>query len=117
MLPNYKENDIVLYKKFDKTISRFDIVIIKKNNTSYIKRIIGLPNEKIEYKDNTLYINDKKTSEPFLTDKTLTEDCIFSDISDNMYVVLGDNRENSFDSRKFGYVKYNEIIGIIQHKF
>ena len=60
MYPTLKNNDIVLLKKFDKNIERFDIVVFNYNNSKLIKRVIGLPGETVKYVNGILYINNKK---------------------------------------------------------
>ena len=73
MQPNFIEGDFVVYQKFNKIISRFDVVILKKGNTIYIKRVIGLPTEEIMYENNNLYINGENISEEFLDKFAYTE--------------------------------------------
>lgn len=65
MQPTLNNNDIVIYKRNIKNIKRFDIVIFKFNNSLFIKRVIGLPGEKIEYRKNNLYVNGEEVSENF----------------------------------------------------
>ena len=89
----------------------------------YIKRIVGLPGESIEYKDDILYINNKPYQEPYLdeykelTPEPLTEDFSLNslynmnNIPDESYFVMGDNRHNSKDSRMIGFIKKEDIIG------
>ena len=67
-------------------------------------------------KDNVLYINDKKIEEEYLDKDTVTENFSLMDlgyevIPKDMYLVLGDNREDSLDSREIGLVKEKEILG------
>ena len=120
MSPTLKDQDIVIlskihYRIFD--IKRFDIVALKYNDTKYlIKRIIGLPGDKIEYKNNILYVNGKGIKEKFLTEDVVTNDFSLTDINyeeipNDMYLVLGDNRSNSLDSRKIGLIKKSDILG------
>ena len=95
-------------------VERFDIVVVKKNGERIIKRVIGLPGEKIEYKDNKLYINDKVIEEDF--SHATTHDFNLSELNYNVipegyYFVVGDNRTNSLDSRKIGLIKKSEIKG------
>ncbi len=98
----------VFTKKFME-LKRFDIVTLNKSghNNLLVKRIIGLPNEKISYKDNKLYINDIFVAEEFLNDQ-YTEDFEYQ-LKDDQYFVMGDNRIASYDSRMFGYVLKEEI--------
>ena len=88
---------------------RFDIVVVKTNNTKIIKRIIGLPGETVEYKDNQLYINGKKVKDKYGTNET--EDIEKVKLGKNEYYVLGDNRQDSADSRIIGPVKKSKIMG------
>ena len=104
---SYKFNDI----------KRFDIVVIKLPNELIIKRIIGLPGDKIEYKNNKLYVNGKRVKENFdkIDDTTLedynTEDLGSITVPKGYYFVLGDNRKNSADSRVIGFIKEKSIQG------
>lgn len=117
MLDTLKNKDIMILNKlsyhFNK-IKRFDIIVIKHKNDRLIKRVIGLPGEKIEYKDNILYVNGKKVLENFNHEKTanFNIDEIGSNIvPDDMYFVLGDNRVNSLDSRVIGFIPRSKIEG------
>lgn len=117
MEPTLNNNDLMilnLYKYHFNEPQRFDIVGINKDNNKLIKRVIGLPNEKVKYIDNKLYINNELISEDY--DHKITEDFDLTNINyetipDDMYLVLGDNRTNSVDSRYFGLITKDEIIG------
>jgi len=110
-------NDILILNKLDKTYERFDIVVVNYNNTKLVKRIIGMPGENISYKDNELYINNKKY-EDIETSRTnnfsLEELYALEKIPDNYYFVMGDNRGNSLDSRDYrvGLIKKEDIVGV-----
>jgi signal peptidase I len=104
-------------------IHRGDIVIIKDEakNKHYVKRVIGLPGEKIEMKKDQLYIDDKKVSEPYLKtnrqiannmDMELTGDFEPVQIPENEVFVMGDNRLYSMDSRNgLGLIDEKRIVG------
>lgn len=89
-------------------IKRFDIVVVRENKEYIIKRVIGLPGETVEYRDNKLYINDKLVKDNYGSEPT---DDFKEKVGKNSYFVLGDNRTNSMDSRVFGTFKKKEIIG------
>ena len=103
-------NDLVIVNKIalKKGINRFDIVVVKADNTTIIKRVIGLPNEKVQYIDNKLYINDELVETPF--EFKDTNDFEMTSGEDE-YVVLGDNRSISKDSRYIGPVSRSQIKG------
>ena len=120
MNPTLKEGDILIVNKIlyrIGKIQRNDIVVLTQDEKYMVKRVGGLPGEHIEYKDNYVYVNGEKFKEPFIdTDKITTEDFKLEDlgydkIPDDMYLVLGDNRVNSKDSRDFGLVKKKHIVG------
>lgn len=115
----------ISYKLHD--INRFDVVVIKEDDW-IIKRIIGLPNENVSYQNGNLYINDKivedKYSDGVTEDFTLNDicnaglsnknndfTCPFDKIPEGYYLVLGDNRSISKDSRSVGLIKADEIKG------
>lgn len=116
MKPNLNNNDIIIYKKNVKKIKRFDIVIVKVDDFKFIKRVVGLPGEKIEFVDGKLYVNGYYVEEKF--QKSITKDFNNSDIISTDVVpkdkilVLGDNRLFSSDSREFGLVDINDIEGM-----
>ena len=107
------DKDIMILDKISyrfQSINRFDIVVIKKNNEYLIKRVIGLPSEKVAYKDNKLYINDKIVEESF-NHKDTNDYILENEIPDKYYFVVGDNRPDSLDSRSIGLIKREEILG------
>ncbi|MCC7615343.1 MAG: signal peptidase I [Liquorilactobacillus nagelii] len=105
-------------------IKRFDIVIIKTpDHVTYVKRVIGLPGDTLKYKNDHLYINRQRISEPFISreiadknenytsDFTLKELTGLNKIPRNQYFVLGDNRRISKDSRTIGTIEGSWIVG------
>lgn len=113
MNPTLKDNDVLLLEKFDNDYQRNDIVVIKYNNEKLVKRVIGLPGEKIVYKKGVLYIDEKKVSDKFsnITDNFDLIELGYDNIPKGYYLVLGDNRDNSVDSRIIGLLKEEDIIG------
>lgn len=113
------DGEIMILNKFvyrRNDIERFDIVVIKEEDHYIIKRVIGLPGETIEYKDNKLYINGEEMEDPYPsteTDDFSIENIGHTKIPGDSYFVMGDNRAASLDSRysEVGTVKKNLIIG------
>ena len=94
-------------------IDRYDIIIFDdpENPTRYfVKRVIGLPNDVVEIKDNHVYVNGVLTREDFIKEKMQCEDMEFI-VPEGSYFVMGDNRNNSKDSRylKGNYIKADTI--------
>ena len=112
MNPTLENNEILILKKFDKKYERFEIIVFKNNNDKLVKRIIGLPGETVEIKDNKLYINGEYVEETFkhLDTPDYKLDGV---IPEDMYFVLGDNRTNSLDSRYIGLISKDNIEGTI----
>ena len=121
MLETLQIGDHVLVNKFIFTFTdpeRGDIIVFKfpKDKTrDFIKRIIGLPGETIEIKNRVVFINGKPLSEDYPI-YTHSEFIASTDLSPrqiplNSYFVMGDNRDNSLDSRRWGFLKRDLIRG------
>ena len=117
MYPTLEEGDIMILNKtayyFNKP-ERFDIVVVNMPDEYLIKRVIGLPGEHIEYKNNTLYVDGKRVKENFkhgVTANFNIEELGSGTIPLNTYLVLGDNRENSLDSRELGFIREDQLLG------
>ncbi|EOL44471.1 signal peptidase I [Enterococcus caccae ATCC BAA-1240] len=112
-------------------IKRFDIVTFPapdEPKKSYIKRVIGLPGDTVEYKGDVLYINGKEVKEPYLDEfksevtdgSPLTLDFTLSEVTgekkvpEGEYFVMGDNRRNSKDGRMIGFINKKDISGDVK---
>ena len=117
MYPTLSNNEFLLLSKYDQSYGRFDIVVLKYRNERLVKRIIGLPGETVEYKNNTLYINGKEMEEPFIntnTDDFNLNELGYDKIPENYYFVVGDNRGSSLDSRMIGLISKKDLQGTIK---
>ena len=111
MFDTLKDGDIMLLNIIDYKLhgaDRFDIVVADEGTEYLIKRVIGLPGEVIEYKNNQLYVNSKKVKDNFGTEETY--DFTYK-VPKDSYFIMGDNRTNSVDSRRLGAFKKNEVKG------
>ena len=90
-------------------ISRYDIVVLDTKDDELIKRVYGMPGEKIAIQDGNIYINDKKIEDKYAYGNTSSYKAIT--LGDDEYFVLGDNRLVSLDSRTIGPIKKKNIKG------
>ena len=109
MSPTLKGREIMILNKLDKKITRYEIVVLDTNHEDIIKRVIGLPGETISCENNTIYVNSRKIDDKF--GSGVTSDFKKITLGKDEYFVLGDNRENSLDSRYYGPFKKKEIKG------
>ena len=113
MYPNLKDGELALSGVFTKLTGydRFDIVILQNDKTEnpIVKRIIGLPYEIVEYRNNKLYINNEVVEEEFLSEEVYTDNFRY-ELGKDEYFCLGDNRNVSRDSRFYGAFKEKDIL-------
>jgi signal peptidase I len=122
MLPTLRDGDkIIIDRNFDK-LERGDIVVFyfpMDQRKSYLKRIIGLPNEAVEIREGQVFINGTLINEPYidpnldLSHRSLEERKLTAD----QYYVMGDNRDHSSDSRIWGPLDRKFIYGKYVKKY
>ena len=117
MIPTLEDRQLLLLNKINyKThdIERYDIVVIKMSKKEVIKRVIGLPGEMVEQRNNVLYINGHEIENDYdfeTDDFSLKDICNCDTIPADKYLVLGDNRKVSADSRIMGLIDKADIEG------
>ena len=97
-------------------VKRQDVIVFKfpeEPEFDYIKRVIGLPNDMVEVRGGVAYVNGEKLDEPYVLEKYRDPHSYFppTKVPEDSYFVLGDHRNNSRDSRYFGFVPANFIKG------
>lgn len=118
MNPTLQDKDRMFVTKIGQP-ERFDVIVFHApDGRDFIKRVIGLPGDIVEYTDDQLYINGKPYEEPYLdefkkdfTNETLTESFTSKTVPEGHLFVMGDNRRNSEDSRAIGPVPMEQVVG------
>lgn len=121
MLPTFQPNDVVQARTTYIDTQRGDVVIVTDaQGERVIKRVVGLPGEKLVLYRGFVYINGQRLTEPYLPKYTYTfksneldERAEFWQLTDNEYFVLGDNRSHSTDSRHYGPVTRAQILSVV----
>jgi signal peptidase I len=110
MLPTMENGQMLLVSKIEDTYNRGDIVIVKEYNSFLIKRIIALPGETLTIVDNIIYINGEPLDD--YVDVNVEDWGVLAEgitLTDEQYIILGDNRNRSSDSRDFGPIELSDI--------
>jgi signal peptidase I len=119
MLPSIKNGQRLYVEQLDaktqRKLARGDILVFKypkDPSKGYIKRLIGLPGDKVEIQAGEVWVNGSKLSEPYVDSKTNLSQTSQPTVvvPTRSYYVLGDNRDNSSDSRSWGFVPEELLI-------
>jgi len=120
MEPNFHENNYLIIDELTyrfRAPERGEVVVLHSptNNDYYLKRVIGLPGERVKIDDNKIIIYNEANPEGILINENYldqqTTGTMVQTLDSDEYFVLGDNRGASYDSRRFGPVKKEEIVG------
>ncbi|MBM6617157.1 signal peptidase I [Bacillus suaedaesalsae] len=134
MTPTLQDGNLLVINKMGYeygNLERFDVIVFHANKEEdYVKRIIGLPGDKISYQDGNLYVNDVQVDEPYLStykeafvgeqfteDFTLEEKTGEKVVPEGKLFVIGDNRLGSYDSRHFGFIEVEQVVGKVNLRY
>ncbi|MDW0115010.1 signal peptidase I [Sporosarcina saromensis] len=125
MEPTFESENRVVISKIHK-LDHFDLIVFHApgSKEDYIKRVIGLPGDTVEMKDDKLFINGKEYEETYVQankerifeNQKLTEDFEVT-VPEGQLFVLGDNRRNSTDSRTIGCIDESAVVGKVGFRF
>ena len=123
MVPTFHNGDFLITEKVSYKLGQpksGDIIVLKNprdESQDFIKRIMATPGETVKIEANSVYINGKIINQSFLPPGTLTRGGAFLSegntikMGPDQYFVMGDNREHSSDSREWGTITKEEIVG------
>ena len=119
MVPSFEEDQFLIVSRMNYLLGqpdRGDIVVFHNPDDpteDFIKRVIGLPGETIEIRDAQVFVNDEVLDEPYIKEQCSPSSCNnrIWQLEPDEYFVMGDNRNGSKDSRSFGPVMYNHLVG------
>lgn len=129
MFPNFKNGDYIITDKVSYKIDdpkRGDIVVFKNprdETQDFIKRILGVPGDILKVADGKIYLNGSELNEPYLGPAITTSPGSFLKegqeitVSTGHYITIGDNRSASSDSREWGFITREEIIGKVFFRY
>jgi signal peptidase I len=115
MMPTMQEGQYVLINKLAYYLddpARGDIIVLqypRDPSRDFIKRVIGVPGDRIEIRDRTVFVNDIPLTEPYVNETPAYTGSWL--VPDGEFFVLGDNRNYSSDSHSWGFVPRHEVVG------
>ncbi len=109
MKPTLDGGELMILNKLDDNFERFDVVVVDIGSEDIIKRIIAMPGESISCENGIIYVNGRKQEESYSQGRTSDFEKVV--LKDDEYFVMGDNREDSKDSRHLGPIKKDSLKG------
>ncbi|SRR6266498_3033704 len=101
------------------TLRRGEVVLLRRAGREMVKRVVGLPGEHVRLADGRLEVDERHVPEPYAFGPPAREGAVELDVhlGDDELVVLGDSRRHSTDSRSFGPVRGDEVVGIVRFAY
>lgn len=119
MYPTLNDKDILIASRLDiiKDVNKGDIVIChypERGNKRFVKRVVAKEGDKIEIKEGLIFINGKDRTASYFDEQTkFDNDYPETTVPEGTYFVIGDNVNDSEDSRMVGFIDENDIIGVV----
>lgn len=123
MAPNFFSGDYVLVDKVSyhfRPLNRGEVIVFKNpedESEYFIKRVIGLPGEEVIISEGQVYVNGKLLKEGYLPSDTSSGKPADFILEEDEYFLMGDNRLQSRDSRSWGALKRDEVVGLVRARF
>ena len=129
MVPTFQNGDFILTDKISYRIGEprnGDIIVLKNprnESQDFIKRIVATPGQSLKVQGNSVYVNGVRIIEAYLPQATVTRNGSFLEegeeikVAPNQYYVFGDNRNHSSDSREWGAITKDEIVGKVFFRY
>jgi signal peptidase I len=126
MAPTFSDRQRIIVWQLFYTPELFDVIVLEHTDGNHhIKRVLGTPGDRVDYIEGEMFINNELIDEPYIMQEpsrygfNLEGVCQFdcSVIPEGYFLVLGDNRNNSGDSREYGLVHESQIMGRVVLRF
>jgi len=129
MYPTFHDKEYILTDKISfklRDLHRGEVIILQSPDNpdvDFIKRVIALPGERVKILDGKVYVNDTQLHEPYIEVETPTFANGFilegeeKTVPNGNYFVLGDNRPGSADSREYGFIPHDHVIGRVLYRY
>ena len=126
MVPNFKNGDYLLIDELTyhfRSPDRGEVIVFRYPNdpsTYFIKRIIGLPGERVVIKNDKITVYNQASPDGFVITENYLPKSVYTNgeeefkLTDGQYLTLGDNRSSSFDSRSWGPLPGSDIVGLVR---
>ncbi|MBI2013603.1 MAG: signal peptidase I [Candidatus Colwellbacteria bacterium] len=123
MEPNFQHGNYLIVDEISyrfRAPERGEVIVFRNPNNEaefYIKRIVGLPGEFVEIRGNDIFIDGVLLQEDYLPKETGLFGSYEFNLKDTEYFVMGDNRAHSFDSRNWGPLQKDNVVGVVRLRF